>query len=141
MIPIYYRENMIETDKIGGPVDWIYEENKINNPNYNWIPNYKSDDKTYWGPHYWFVFHTYSENYSENPSPLEQEVAANFIKSIPFLLPCAECKTEALYYIQSMNHLIDQIVKSKVDFINFFRRFHDHVNKKNNKAIYYPNLI
>lgn len=105
-----------------------------------WIPNYSSKDKTYWGPHYWFVFHTYSENYPDSPTSIERETANYFIKSIPFLLPCNECKSEAYFYIKAHVELLDIIVSCKTEMVKFFRRFHDYVNAKTGKPIYYPDL-
>ena len=55
----------------------------------------------------------------------------NFVNSIPFIVPCVECSTHALRYVEM--HNIDEIVKHKDSLINFFVDFHNQVNIRKNK--------
>lgn len=89
-----------------------------------------------WGPHYWYVFHTYAAIYPDNPTYLHRDIAKTFIKSIPFLLPCADCSKHAFHYIAAKVKNLDTIVSSKQKLIVFFKDFHNSVNIRLNKPIY-----
>lgn len=90
-----------------------------------------------WGPHYWYVFHTYANSYPDNPTNHQQAVASNLIKTLPFLLPCDECASHAYTYIKTVFSLIPTIVLSKTNLINFFNTFHNHVNERLGKPKFF----
>ena len=46
-----------------------------------------------WGPPFWFTIHTIALGYPKNPTYAEKKAAKEFFESLPFLLPCAICKT------------------------------------------------
>lgn len=89
-----------------------------------------------WGPHYWFVIHTFAQSYPVKPHAIQKEVAINFIKLIPFLLPCAQCFNHAFQYIQARIRLLDHIVNSRENLNTFFRDFHNSVNLRLGKEKY-----
>lgn len=97
---------------------------------------FKSTDTTVWGPHYWYVIHSYAENYPVNPTPLDIEVATNFIKSIPFILPCRECSKHAYEYIKKKYYFMGEITSTKSALVRFFCYFHDHVNNRLGKSLF-----
>lgn len=90
-----------------------------------------------WGPHYWFVIHTFADIYPDTPNSLDKEVATNFIRMIPFILPCADCSDHAFAYIFEKNTEIPYIIQSKTNMVNFFRKFHDCVNTRLKKIRLY----
>lgn len=94
-----------------------------------------------WGPHYWYVIHTYAEVYPENPDALDKEVAGNFIKSIPFILPCAECSKHAFEYIKKNYANLETVLENRTALVHFFRKFHDNVNKTIGKPQLYKEYL
>lgn len=100
------------------------------------LTDYASIDKSVWGPHYWFVLHSFAENYPEHPNNLDKEVALNFLKSFPFLLPCAECSHHAYQYVKDRVELLPKIVLSRKNMIHFMITFHNDVNIRIGKPIF-----
>lgn len=90
-----------------------------------------------WGPHYWFVIHTYADSYPESPSQLDIEVATSFIKNIPFILPCSECSKHAHDYIKRYYKHLNVITSSNKHLVHFFKSFHDDVNERLGKPKQY----
>lgn len=101
------------------------------------MQDYTNTDPRVWGPHYWYVIHSYAETFPENPSELDKDIASNFIKFIPFLLPCESCSQDAFLYIKNNYDNIPLIVKNKKNLVHFFKTFHDDVNKKLGKPSFY----
>lgn len=93
-----------------------------------------------WGPHYWFVIHTYAETYPDEPTQLDKDVATSFIKILPFILPCEECSKHSHEYIKYFYNNIPNIVANKSSLKNFFYIFHDAVNQKLGKPKKYSIL-
>lgn len=91
---------------------------------------------TDWGPHYWYVLHTYASVYPEPPDPIDVDVATNLIKGLPFMLPCQECAIHALEYIKAVRHDIPRIVSSRANLETFMRDFHNSVNARIGKPFY-----
>lgn len=102
---------------------------KINNTTYN-IPPSK------WGPGLWYVLHTGSLNYPENPTLIYKDRMKNFIKGIPYILPCDDCRTHAMNFITENEDKLDEICTSKQNLFKFFVDFHNKVNKRHDKKIY-----
>lgn len=96
-----------------------------------------SSDPTVWGPSAWKFFHIVAENYPVVASPLCQEKTKGFIRSIPFILPCADCSSHAFGYIQDIEARgIDKVVSGRDELAKFFIDFHNFVNKRHGKKIY-----
>lgn len=95
------------------------------------------DPPEIWGPHYWYVIHTFAAAYSENPSDLDKEIAVNFIKNLPFILPCHECRNHSFMYMKLHIKQLDKITSSRQNIVHFFRNFHDWVNERLGKKKYY----
>ena len=95
-----------------------------------------SKDPTVWGPHAWKLFHIMAENYPENPSPIYKIKATEFIRSIPFMIPCEKCSIHAMKFIDEREDKIINIVSSRSNLANFFVDFHNYVNARYGKKIY-----
>lgn len=88
-----------------------------------------SSENNNWGYYYWAMFHKYSFTYPINPSPTVKIVAKEFIKSIPFLIPCSNpCADHAYLFISSRFFQMDSIVSSRFSISTFFVDFHNYVN-------------
>lgn len=93
-----------------------------------------------WGPHFWYVIHTYSDTYPEQPNVVDVEVASQFIKILPFLLPCNECAKHAFDYIKPFvedEQMLKNIVKNKESLSSFFHNFHNTVNIRTGKPVFH----
>ncbi len=89
-----------------------------------------------WGKHYWFMFHLSSFNYPLNASSIVANQTKQFILGIPYMLPCEDCRSHALSYINSRYSELDTITSGRVFLFKFFVDFHNAVNKRLNKAEY-----
>lgn len=97
---------------------------------------YYTQNKSVWGPHFWYVIHNFSANYSVFPSAVEEEIAKKFVKIIPFIIPCSECSEHAYNYIKENVNEDSGIFSSKKSLSKFFFDFHNSVNKRLNKKQY-----
>ena len=91
------------------------------------------EDPHVWGPSFWFTLHNGSLYYPKNPTNHIKNLMKHRILTIPYELPCENCKHHAHAYIQSKN--LDNVVNSKTNLFNFYVDFHNEVNKRSNKRI------
>lgn len=95
-----------------------------------------------WGPKFWYILHNSSVFYPNNPTRLAMIRMIQFLKSVPYLLPCSDCRNHAIDYI---NHLSNETMLEKVSsqkkLIQFLVDFHNHVNIRTNKQIVNVELI
>lgn len=90
---------------------------------------------TTWGPSFWFILHTFSLYYPLFPDTITQNNILLFIKSIPYMIPCEDCKIHALQYINADSKL-ESTVLSKIYLFRFFVDFHNAVNMRFDKRQY-----
>lgn len=87
-----------------------------------------------WGPKFWYILHNSSVFYPKHPTRLAMMRMIQFLQSIPYLLPCSDCRNHAIDY---MNHLSNETMLDKVSsqkkLIQFLVDFHNHVNIRTNK--------
>lgn len=86
-------------------------------------------DREEWGPKLWDILHTFSYNYSDNPTEEEKLNAKNFFGSISLLLPCDFCKNHCHQFILSNPPIID----TKNNLINWVLLLHNNVNRRLHK--------
>lgn len=100
--------------------------------------NNTSDPKV-WGPAMWFTLHTFSAHYPINGgTDLMKEQFRNYIKAIPFLLPCRECSIHAKSFIdlvESSDKNLEKVLNNRKNIFEFFVDFHNKVNSRHNKPI------
>jgi hypothetical protein len=89
-----------------------------------------------WGRHYWFMFHLGSYNYPLCASSIVSQQMKQFILGIPYMLPCEECRSHALLYINNLYDELDTITSGRDALFKFFVDFHNAVNKRLNKSQY-----
>ena len=90
-------------------------------------------DPKYWGPRYWFFYHTTAINYPEKPTDKEQDDMEHFIRSIPLTLPCKDCKKHAKQFIDDHRIEMSKICSSRENLFKFFVDFHNKVSERNGK--------
>jgi hypothetical protein len=87
-----------------------------------------------WGPHAWFLLHTISFNYPENPTPVDKNNIRNFIYSFGEVIPCDACK---IHFKQNLKNvpLTEEALESNNNLVIWFIDLHNVVNKMNGKKI------
>ena len=87
-----------------------------------------------WGPPVWTLFHTLIEKIKEEHYTFLAPQLFYFIKRISGVLPCPECSSHATQFFSRVNF---DILKTKNDLRNILYIFHNVVNKKNGKELFY----
>jgi hypothetical protein len=89
----------------------------------------------------WHMFHSFSANYPESPSPEQQTNAKLFINSIPTKLSiiCSSCGQIKDTFINDSD--IDNAVISRTNIINFFIKYHIAVNTLYRTQIVIKNTV
>ena len=87
-----------------------------------------------WGPPLWFTLHNTAIKFPVNASPLYISKMKDFIISIPYILPCEQCKVHASNYIEENKQDLDNICSGREKLFKFFVDFHNKVNKRQNKT-------
>ena len=95
------------------------------------------------GPYLWTSFHIMAVNYPNDPTDITKNAAINFIKSIPWMIPCGNCgyhfkKFIIEEYLPNLKNDIgrkyQEITKNKQNMIIFFVEAHNNVTKNTNKV-------
>lgn len=84
-----------------------------------------------WGPRFWFVLHTVTQNYPIEPQPHDKENAVNFVTAYGKSLPCIKCK-EHFAKITSEDKVVDSL-GSRDAFMEWAWRIHNRANTDNGK--------
>lgn len=92
-----------------------------------------TSDPKIWGPQLWFILHNGASKYPISASPIYKEKMKDFIKGLPFILPCEKCKIHAIDYIEDYKDKLDDICSGREKLFKFFVDFHNSVNKRYNK--------
>ena len=96
------------------------------------------------GPYLWTSFHLISVNYPDNPLPQTQNSAIQFIKSLPWLLPCDHCGYHLLEFIEekylpefnsNLSEKLNIITKNRYNLVTFFTELHNDVSQHVDKNI------
>lgn len=102
---------------------------KKREPTYTDI-DYTSNDGflTYvWGPAFWFVLHTISFNYPNNPTKEEKEHYKNFVLSLQHVLPCKYCRINISKNFKKMP-ITDEVLENRTSFSKYMYELHNMVN-------------
>ena len=83
-----------------------------------------------WGPILWNTMHIISLGYPEIPDDATQQAAANFYRSLSFLIPCPICRIHYTKLIQ----VIPPATESKDALMKWVFTIHNQVNKELGKA-------
>ena len=88
-----------------------------------------------WGPKFWYILHNGSVYYPTNPTKLAIDRMSVYLKTIPYFLPCGDCRNHAIDF---MNSISDEQLKynlsSRKNLVSFLVSFHNNVNIRSGKA-------
>jgi FAD-linked sulfhydryl oxidase len=87
-----------------------------------------------WGPHAWYLLHSITLDYPENPTELHKRNMTNFIKAFQLVIPCEKCKINFNKHL-SAYPLNDNILKSKLNLVKWMIDMHNSVNRETGKKI------
>lgn len=88
-----------------------------------------TSDPRVFGPPAWKTFHIFAENYPNNPNKQTQQSCINFIKSIPYMLPCETCGFDFNEFINKYLQSGKEINKNRDQLRTFFVEAHNNVSK------------
>ena len=95
-----------------------------------------------WGPYFWTQLHFAATYYPEDPSQIFRERTKQRILSIPYEVPCANCRNHALSFIEIHKDQLDKIVSGKHALGQFYTDFHNYVNERYGKRQWtYPEVL
>lgn len=87
-----------------------------------------------WGPPFWFVLHSVSINYPDNPNYLDKQQHFLFFQSLKQVLPCHKCR---IHYDKYLNeNPIIPYLDNKKNLMLWVLKCHNNVNKINNKKLF-----
>ena len=87
----------------------------------------------FWGKSGWKFLHYVAMAYPLNPTINEKKHYTNFIYSLQHVLPCEKCRQNFTKKLRCYD--INEIVKNKKKFFEFFVDAHNEVNKMQKKKI------
>uniref|UniRef100_A0A6C0LV32 thiol oxidase n=1 Tax=viral metagenome TaxID=1070528 RepID=A0A6C0LV32_9ZZZZ len=94
----------------------------------------QKSDKTLWGQLLWFSLHNGALNYPVLPTDRDMKDMVGFIRALPLMIPCDECKNHADRFINQLTE--DQLLnasRTPESLFHFFWLFHNDVNQRLNK--------
>ena len=106
----------------------IYKINKNNKS--NCVLRTTADPRIF-GKYVWGTLHIFAQHYPLFPTKKIQLNAINFIKSIPYMLPCPHCGCDLEKYYKTFFSIypITEVVKSRKKMIELFVGAHNNVSK------------
>ena len=85
-----------------------------------------------WGEITWIFLHTLSVQIQETQYNVLKTELFNHVKSLCSCLPCPDCAMHATQYLSRM-----PVPPTKSDFIRMLLVFHNDINQRNKKPIFY----
>lgn len=86
-----------------------------------------------WGPSFWFVMHTVSLNYPEDPSYIDRRTHYDFYYNIRNILPCEMCREHYRELVKQ--YPIQPFLDSKSALVSWVVMIHNQVNKRLGKPM------
>ncbi len=105
----------------------------------NWTPldnrgeRHLLGDPDVWGPAFWFSLHNGANHYPLEASPCVIDRTVGFIKGLPMMLPCIECKEHANRFIAEHESSLHAVCKTRDSLFKFYVDFHNSVNERKRK--------
>jgi hypothetical protein len=81
-----------------------------------------------WGPPTWFMLHTISFNYPNNPTHEEKEHYKSFILNLHHILPCKYCRINLKNNLTKLPLTMEHL-ENRETFSRFIYELHEMVNK------------
>lgn len=85
----------------------------------------------HWGPHMWKSIHFVAFGYPQNPTKEDAENYKKYYMSLPYVLPCDECKEHFTQIMKDPNTTIkDSDLKNQETLARWTYNIHNIVNKR-----------
>jgi len=84
-----------------------------------------------WGPFVWHVMYVFAVAMPDQPSPDEKKAFAQFIRSLPNLLPCSICRNEFAKVIQE--NPPSKSTESREEMVHWVLMAHNKVRARQGK--------
>lgn len=107
----------------------------------NWTPleekgkRHLLGDPEVWGPAFWFSLHNGANQFPIEASPCIIDRTVGFIRGLPMMLPCVECKEHANRYIAEHDSELHTVCKTRNALFKFYVNFHNSVNERKGKPV------
>jgi hypothetical protein len=88
-----------------------------------------------WGPITWIFIHSFLEQINEKCFLSNKNTIIEFLRNICLNLPCQDCSNHAKNYINRQLKINN--INNKEQLKSFFFRFHNNVNARLKKPIFY----
>lgn len=88
-------------------------------------------DVNLWGSPFWFILHTITLNYPDNPTYTEKRHHFDFFNSLQYILPCDVCRDH--YRDNFKQNPINSYLDNKKSLIEWGVIMHNSVNKMTGK--------
>lgn len=88
-------------------------------------------DPLIWGRPFWFLLHTITLNYPNQPTEIDIADYSQFVRLFQKMLPCETCQQHFGEFIKQ--YPIEKYLQKKEDFILWMNTAHNNVNKSNGK--------
>ncbi len=115
----------------------FYKEEKPIQPTLNmqWtVKKYTSTkDPSVWGQPCWFTLHNFAVHYPEKASPICAQRCREFIRALPYMIPCEGCSEHAMKFVNDHEAELPVISAGKIALFKFFVDFHNYVNERYGK--------
>ena len=96
-------------------------------------------DPNVWGPKLWFMMHTISLNYPENPTIQDKQNNQVFFNNLQNIIPCDLCKQHYSEYLKT--HPIDPHLSNKMSLVKWVLDVHNDVSKRLGKPTWSLNKL
>lgn len=87
-----------------------------------------------WGPKTWFLLHSVTLEYPENPKDEDKQNFKDFIQSFQKIIPCLKCRENFKNHLTE-NPLTSEILATRQKVVKWMIDVHNSVNKMTNKPI------
>jgi hypothetical protein len=134
--PVYPVKDIPKHDNIETFINEVKQSHKTLNAELS-ISNYNStSNPQFWGSSFWLILHNGALRYPEQATPLFITRMKGFIKGIPYMIPCHECKQHAIAFIDSRtDNELNEICSGRDKLFKFYVDFHNKINIRYNKPI------
>jgi len=90
----------------------------------------------FWGSSFWLILHNGALRYPKNASNVFKDKMKGYIKGIPYMVPCSECKEHADAFIDNLSEKeLNKICSGQDKLFKFYVDFHNKVNERYFKPI------
>ena len=89
-----------------------------------------------WGPHLWYILHTISFSYPDNPTDYHRNAYRDFFTNIKDVLPCEQCQKHYTKHIQE--YPITPHLDSRATLVKWVIQIHNFANLSIGKPAYTP---